>query len=183
MKSKENNEEEWYVFKKTYSDEIFFRANTVWPLRIFKENALDLEQLLEDGYIELLPNKNEDENDIESVTLLTKTQSDFLRDHKNIKELVARTGDAARAEIAGDLNKFIIYLKDGVLMKEDGLGNVTQYVKSELYLQMETLKDELKVAIIKSDAPFELQQRLIKVVEKTIEEYVEEKEEDNETGQ
>lgn len=72
-------------------------------------------------------------------------------------------------------------MKNGVLITKDGLGNITRYKDSELYLRMGILKDDLKQVVIKSDAPFELQERLINIITETIDIYVEEKEKDDET--
>ncbi|MCM3323289.1 hypothetical protein [Cytobacillus kochii] len=169
-----NNEEEWYVFKKTYSDEIFFRTNTTWPLKTFRENGLNVEELLEGGYIEALPSKK----------VTTKNKSEFLKDQRNTIKLESiPTAEFAFEEIAGDPNKKIIYYENGVLTTKDGLGNIARYKNAELYFRTEILKEDLKQVIIKSDAPFELQERLINGIKEIIDDYVEEKEEDDETGQ
>ncbi|SDM41737.1 hypothetical protein [Bacillus sp. OK048] len=111
---------------------------------------------------------------------INKPISAFLRDFQNIKKLEAiPTGDIARADIAGDPTKHIIYYEDGVLTTETGLGLKTRYVKGFFELRMEGLKEEIKQVVIKSDAPYDLQDKLINEIKKIIDNYVEEKEESN----
>ncbi|SHR09814.1 Uncharacterised protein [Mycobacteroides abscessus subsp. abscessus] len=169
-----NNEEGLYVFKKTFTDEIFFRKNTVWSLKNLKENGLNVQELLEEGYVEVLPR--------DKVT--NKGKSEFIKDFKNTIKLEAiPTAEFAIEEIQGDPDKKIIFYENGVLTTKNGIGEITRYKNSGLYLRMGILKEDLKQVVIKSDAPFELQERLINSITETIDKYVEEKEKDDEIGQ
>jgi hypothetical protein len=55
----EKYEDEWYVVKKSFKGEVFFSANTVWPERVFSKFGFDVQELLNDGYIEPFPAKKD----------------------------------------------------------------------------------------------------------------------------